>query len=65
MWQGHCMPWRSTGVRRQVERERNGVVQRGKKSFSPPSSWLLGQGKMQGVRGVSHEAVVQIWTKGD
>ena len=36
-------------MRREVERERNGAVQRGKKSFSSPSSWLLGQGKMHGL----------------
>ena len=53
------MPWGSTGVRREVERERNDVVQRGKKSFSPPSSWLLGQGKMQEVE----EDQMTLWEK--
>ena len=56
---GHWMPRGSTGVRREVERERNGAVQRGKKRFSPPSSRLLGQGKMQGLE----EDQMRLWEK--
>ena len=33
------------------------AVQRGKRSFSPPSSWLLGQGKMQEVE----EDQMRLW----
>ena len=46
-------------MRREVERERNGAVQREKKSFLLPSSWLLGQGKMQGLE----EDHMGLWEK--
>ena len=45
------MPWGSTGARREVERERNGVVQRRKVDPCPPSSLPLGQASTPQVEG--------------
>ena len=53
------MPWMATGMRREVRKEKNAAVQKGKWGCFTPQSLSNGQGKVTGGRRGSGAAVVQ------